>query len=58
MVQFYDKELSAPLRPNQVEDETGATGEDKTFRVGSAVQAPWTDGILYQGIIEFESGTV
>lgn len=50
-------ELSQPLTPSQLEDaETGETGEEKFFKVGDQVQAPWTDGVMYQGEIEFESG--
>lgn len=51
-----DKELSPPLTSSQLEDEeTGETGEEKEFKVGDQVQAPW-NGVMYQGKIEFESG--
>ncbi|CAG2253929.1 unnamed protein product [Mytilus edulis] len=51
-----DQELSSPLQPNQIEDgQSGETGEDKRFQVGDQVEAPWIDGILYPGKIEFES---
>lgn len=50
-----DKELSPPLTSSQLEDEeTGETGEEKEFKVGDQVQAPW-NGVMYQGKIEFES---
>lgn len=53
-----DLELSQPLTPSQLEDaETGETGEEKFFKVGEQFQAPWTDGVMYQGEIEFESDT-
>ncbi|OPL20583.1 hypothetical protein AM593_09148, partial [Mytilus galloprovincialis] len=51
-----DQEPSSPLQPNQIEDgQSGEIGEDKRFQVGDQVEAPWIDGILYPGKIEFES---
>ncbi|CAG2187210.1 unnamed protein product [Mytilus edulis] len=57
VVQFdSDQEFGSPLQPYQIEDgQSSETGDDRRFEVGDQVEAPWIDGILYPGKIEFES---